>query len=137
MVVEHAERFGLSALHQLRGRVGRGEDQSYCFLVYKEPLSDEGKRRMMIMKTVSDGFALAEEDLKMRGPGDMAGVRQSGFLRFSIADPVRDLDVLLRARDAARAVIQNDPALLDPAHRDLRGLMSTCPPFDDELLRTG
>ena len=137
MVVEHAERFGLSALHQLRGRVGRGEYQSYCFLVYKDPLSDEGKRRMMTMKNVSDGFILAEEDLKMRGPGDMAGVRQSGFLRFSIADPVRDLDVLLRARDSARAVIRRDPGLLEPAHRDLRDLMNTCPPFDNELLRTG
>ena len=137
MVVEHAERFGLSALHQLRGRVGRGEYQSYCFLVYKDPLSDDGKRRMMTMKNVSDGFILAEEDLKMRGPGDMAGVRQSGFLRFSIADPVRDLDVLLRARDSARAVIRRDPGLLEPAHRDLRDLMNTCPPFNNELLRTG
>ena len=110
MVVEHAERFGLSALHQLRGRVGRGSIQSYCFLVYHEPLTDDGKSRLMTMKNTSDGFALAEEDLKLRGPGDMAGVKQSGFLRLSIANPVRDLPVLMEAREDARRVLNVDPA---------------------------
>ncbi|MDF1567430.1 MAG: ATP-dependent DNA helicase RecG, partial [Spirochaetaceae bacterium] len=109
MVIEHAERFGLSALHQLRGRVGRGADQSYCFLVYAEPLSDDGKRRMMVMKETHDGFALAEEDLRMRGPGDMAGRRQSGFLKLTIADPVHDLNVLLEARREAQQLMKSDP----------------------------
>ena len=137
MVVEHAERFGLSALHQLRGRVGRGRDQSYCFLVYADPLTDDGKRRMLTMKNNSDGFTLAEEDLKMRGPGDMAGVRQSGFLRLSIADPVRDLDTLLDARETVKRVVRDDPGLLDVGLRDLQDLFNTCPPFDNDLLRTG
>lgn len=137
MVVEHAERFGLSALHQLRGRVGRGKEQSYCFLVYAEPLSDDGKRRMMVMKENSDGFVLAEEDLKMRGPGDMAGTRQSGFLKLSIADPVRDLEVLLEARDYARKITADDPGFLAADMTDVRELFATCPPFDENLLSTG
>lgn len=137
MIVEHAERFGLSALHQLRGRVGRGNEQSYCFLVYAEPLTDDGKRRMMIMKETSDGFVLAEEDLKMRGPGDMAGTRQSGFLKLSIADPVRDLDVLLEARDYARKITAEDPGLLAADMTNIRELFATCPPFDENLLSTG
>ena len=137
MVIEHAERFGLSALHQLRGRVGRGKEQSYCFLVYNEPLSDDGKKRLMIMKENHDGFKLAEEDLKMRGPGDMAGIKQSGFLKLSIADPVRDIDVLLEARDTAREIVKKDPELLSAEMSDLRDLFSNCPPFDENLLRTG
>jgi len=137
MVIEHAERFGLSALHQLRGRVGRGREQSYCFLVYNEPLSDDGKRRLMIMKDTHDGFLLAEEDLKMRGPGDMAGVKQSGFLKLSIADPVRDLPILIEARERARMITAEDPELLDAGMSELRELFSCCPPFDENLLRTG
>jgi len=137
MVVEHAERFGLSALHQLRGRVGRSDIPSFCFLVYAEPLTDDGKRRLMTMKDTHDGFALAEEDMRMRGPGDMAGVRQSGFLKFRIADPVRDLDVLLEARDDAFALIRQDPGLLDSGNRDLRDLLTICPPFDEDLTATG
>ncbi len=137
MVVEHAERFGLSALHQLRGRVGRGTVQSYCFLVYAEPLTDDGKKRMMIMKETHDGFILAEEDLMMRGPGDMAGTRQSGFLRLSIADPVRDLNVLLDARVKAQEFIAMDPGLLGAEMIDLRELFAICPPFDENLLSTG
>ncbi|OQX29316.1 MAG: hypothetical protein B0D92_04405 [Spirochaeta sp. LUC14_002_19_P3] len=136
MVVEHAERFGLSALHQLRGRVGRGEKQSYCFLVYGEPLTDDGKKRLLTMKNTSDGFALAEEDLKLRGPGDMAGIRQSGFMKFSIADPVRDLTLLLEARDKARRILESDPGLIEERHKDLRELFALCPPFDENLLRT-
>ncbi|MCK5250276.1 MAG: ATP-dependent DNA helicase RecG, partial [Spirochaetaceae bacterium] len=137
MVIEHAERFGLSALHQLRGRVGRGKEQSYCFLVYAEPLTDDGKKRMMIMKETHDGFVLAEEDLKMRGPGDMAGTRQSGFLRLSIADPVRDMNVLLDAREKAQGIMAKDPGLLGAGMTDLRELFANCPPFDKNLLSTG
>lgn len=136
MVIEHAERFGLSALHQLRGRVGRGKEQSYCFLIYSSMLTEEGKRRLKTMKEISDGFALAEEDLKMRGPGDMAGIRQSGFLQFSIADPVRDLDVLLDAREKARELIDSDAELSRDENRVLRDLFKLCPPFDENLLRT-
>ena len=137
MVIEHAERFGLSALHQLRGRVGRGSDQSYCFLVYAEPLTDDGKKRLMVMKETHDGFVLAEEDMKMRGPGDMAGTRQSGFLKLSIADPVRDIGILMETRDRAREIVAADPGMLEPDMGDTRDLWSTCPPFDEELLGTG
>jgi len=137
MVIEHAERFGLSALHQLRGRVGRGSRQSYCFLVYAEPLSDDARRRLLIMKETHDGFILAEEDMKMRGPGDMAGVKQSGFLKLTIADPVRDLKVLLKARKHAQKTAEDDPGLLNPQFSDLRDLFSRCPPFDENLLRIG
>lgn len=137
MVVEHAERFGLSALHQLRGRVGRGSDPAFCFLVYAEPLTDDGKHRMKTMKETRDGFQIAEEDLKLRGPGDMAGTRQSGFLRLRIADPVRDLDLLIEARDEAKNILGRDPGWIEPENRDLRELWSRVPPFDPELVATG
>lgn len=137
IVIEHAERFGLSALHQLRGRVGRGNRQSHCFLVYSEPLTDEGKRRLMIMKDTSDGFELAEEDLKMRGPGDMVGVKQSGFLKMSISDPVRDLQVLLRARAKVKRIVTSKSGFLGEGFENLRRLFETCPPFDENLIGTG
>jgi ATP-dependent DNA helicase RecG len=105
MVIEHAERFGLSALHQLRGRVGRSELQSYCFLVYSGNLTEDGKARLKVMHETTDGFAIAEEDLKLRGPGDVAGIEQSGYLSFDLADPVRDYDVLVAAREAAFAFL--------------------------------
>ncbi len=137
MVIEHAERFGLSALHQLRGRVGRGKDKSYCFLIYSEPLSEEGKKRMKIMKEINDGFLLSEEDMKIRGPGNMAGTQQSGFLKLSIADPVRDIKVLLEARDEAKKLLEEDPGLLNPENANLRELLTTAPPFDENLLAAG
>ncbi len=101
MVIEHAERFGLAALHQLRGRVGRGSLQSYCFLVYAQNLTEDGKARLKVMHETTDGFVIAEEDLKIRGPGDIAGIRQSGYLAFNLADPVRDQAILTEARDSA------------------------------------
>jgi ATP-dependent DNA helicase RecG len=117
MVVEHAERFGLSALHQLRGRVGRGETQSYCFLVYADNLSEDGKTRLKVMLENSDGFIIAEEDLKLRGPGQISGIEQSGYLKLGIADPVRDAEVLARARSDAFAILETDPSLeLDENH---------------------
>jgi len=101
MVIEHAERFGLSALHQLRGRVGRGSLQSWCFLVYAQNLTEDGKARLKVMHETTDGFAIAEEDLKIRGPGDVAGIQQSGYVSFTLADPIRDYDIMLEARKAA------------------------------------
>ena len=98
MVIEHADRFGLAALHQLRGRVGRGEYQSYCFLVYGKNLTETGKSRMKILRETNDGFVIAEEDLKLRGPGEVTGIQQSGYLTLGIADPIRDRDMLETAR---------------------------------------
>ena len=101
MVIEHAERFGLSALHQLRGRVGRVTLQSYCFLVYSQNLTEDAKARLKVMHETTDGFVLAEEDLRIRGPGDVTGILQSGYVAFALADPVRDHELLLEARKAA------------------------------------
>lgn len=108
MVIEHAERFGLSALHQLRGRVGRGELQSWCFLVYAQSLTEDAKARLKVMHETHDGFLIAEEDLRIRGPGDVAGIEQSGYLSFSIADPVRDAAILERAREAAFTLLEEE-----------------------------
>lgn len=129
MVVEHAERFGLSALHQLRGRVGRGAEQSYCFLVYAEELTEEGKARLKIMLENSDGFVIAEEDLKLRGPGQIAGIEQSGYLALGIADPVRDSAVLVRAREAAFSILERDPGFLEAEHRVVAAVLDRAPPF--------
>jgi ATP-dependent DNA helicase RecG len=101
MVIEHAERFGLAALHQLRGRVGRGSLQSYCFLVYSASLSEAGRDRMKALRTTTDGFVIAEEDLKLRGAGEINGIHQSGYLTLGIADPVRDRELLEMAREDA------------------------------------
>ncbi len=118
MVVEHAERFGLAALHQLRGRVGRSELQSYAFLVYADELTEEAKERLKILHATTDGFEIAERDLTLRGPGDLTGLRQSGFLRLRAADLSRDADLLQRARDDAAQLrrdnceLQHYPTLL-------------------------
>jgi ATP-dependent DNA helicase RecG len=103
MLVEHAERFGLSQLHQLRGRVGRDRHQSYCFLLYQSPLSDEARDRLRAMTETTDGFEIAERDLVQRGPGDFFGTRQAGVPTFRMIDLVRDRDVLdLAQREASR-----------------------------------
>ncbi len=119
MVVEHAERFSLAALHQLRGRVGRGARQSYCFLVYAPDLTDEAKERLKVMHRTDDGFEIAEEDLRIRGPGDIAGTQQAGYLRFRIADLGRDMSIMNEARSDAFDLLEIDPYLTDPAHRPL------------------
>ena len=137
MVIEQAERFGLSALHQLRGRVGRGDNQSYCFLVFDEGLTEEGKQRMMIMKEHCDGFRIAEEDLKLRGMGDIAGCRQSGFMKLSIADLTRDREILLWARDLTERILKEDPGLLSEDNAPVRELFHRSPPFDQELISQG
>ena len=101
MVIEHADRFGLSALHQLRGRIGRGSDQAYCFLLYGKNITETGMARLKVMASTTDGFVIAEEDLKLRGPGDIGGIEQSGYCGFELADPIRDFALLEKARIAA------------------------------------
>jgi ATP-dependent DNA helicase RecG len=152
MLIEHAERFGLAQLHQLRGRVGRGQHQGYCLLVHSlgripffgqqmllsAELSPGGshsqdrmspspvvsrstaKRRLAVFAQLDDGFALAEEDLKIRGPGQVLGVQQWGEIAFQVADLARDVNLLSKARQIAGDLLQRDPALLSPEHQALR-----------------
>ena len=118
MVIESAERFGLSQLHQLRGRVGRGADQSYCILVTDVKLAKETIRRMEIMTRTNDGFEIAEADLRMRGEGDIEGTQQSGTpMKMRIANIATDGVILMRARDASIAIIANDPDLKLPENQ--------------------
>jgi ATP-dependent DNA helicase RecG len=119
MVVEDANRFGLSQLHQLRGRVGRGTDQSYCILV-ADANNDDAVARMNIMVQTSDGFLIAEEDLRLRGPGEMAGTAQSGGGEFKIADLIHDGRVLEEARQAAIEIVAADPNLDRPENQRMR-----------------
>ena len=111
MVIESAERFGLSQLHQLRGRVGRGAEQSYCILMTSHKLSDHSKTRLETMCRTTDGFEIAEVDLKLRGPGDLMGTQQSGILNLKIADIVKDKDILEHARYYAKFILDKDPSL--------------------------
>ncbi|MBI4477565.1 MAG: ATP-dependent DNA helicase RecG, partial [Acidobacteria bacterium] len=101
MVVEHAERFGLAQLHQLRGRVGRGAQQSYCIMIYQAPLSDQARERLKAVAATTDGFQLAETDLQLRGPGDFFGTRQAGIPTLRAGDLMRDFSLLDEARQAA------------------------------------
>jgi ATP-dependent DNA helicase RecG len=137
MVVEHAERFGLSGLHQLRGRVGRGAHQSYAFLVYTEPLTDEAKDRLRVMMETTDGFRIAEEDLRIRGPGEILGIEQSGYFRLRFADLARDTELLTTARKAAFQTVHDDPGLLAAEHRRVREVLQRAPPFQAALLDGG
>jgi ATP-dependent DNA helicase RecG len=123
MVIEHAERFGLSALHQLRGRVGRGSEQSFAFLIYAEPLTPEAKERLKVMHQENDGYVIAEEDLRIRGPGDVAGLRQSGFLKFRVADVATDIELMNQSRQDAFALLEADPGLLELPHQGLRKML--------------
>jgi len=134
MVIEHAERFGLSALHQLRGRVGRGEEQSYCFLIYSDDLTEEGKTRLKVMLENTDGFIIAEEDLKLRGPGQIAGTEQSGYLVLGIANPIRDMEILERARNDVFSILENDPDLLLENNRVIARVLEQAPPFNEVAL---
>lgn len=111
MLIESAERFGLSQLHQLRGRIGRGSAQSYCILLTGSKLSEESKKRMNIMTTTSNGFVIAEEDLALRGPGDLYGTKQSGTLKLKIADIVLDVHLVEETREAAKELLEADPGL--------------------------
>jgi ATP-dependent DNA helicase RecG len=116
MIIESAERFGLSQLHQLRGRVGRGAEQSYCILMTSHKLGNDSKTRMETMVRSSDGFEIAEVDLKLRGPGDIMGTQQSGVLRLKIANIVQDKALLSLARTWAKKVLKEDPKLNSPKH---------------------
>ena len=123
IVVEHAEHFGLAQLHQLRGRVGRGADRSSCLLMYAPPLGETARARLQIMRETEDGFKIAEEDLRLRGAGDMLGTAQSGLPRFRIADVVRDTGLMALARDEARLVLHEDPDLQGERAEALRTLL--------------
>ena len=120
IVVEHAERFGLSQLHQLRGRIGRGHHPSKCILLAQYRSSEESRIRLQAMGRTNDGFQIAEEDLALRGPGDFFGIRQSGFPDFRVADLVRDTPILVEARKEAFQLVRKDPKLTDPANTSLR-----------------
>ena len=117
MVIENAERFGLSQLHQLRGRVGRGGEQSYCILMSSDKLSTDGRQRLHAMVSTTDGFEIANFDLKLRGPGDLQGTRQSGILDFKIADIVKDEKLVAYTRNLAKTILEADPNLTKPENQ--------------------
>ena len=123
MLIESAERFGLSQMHQLRGRVGRGAEQSYCILMTGNKISNESVRRIHIMVSTTDGFKIAEEDLAMRGPGDIYGTKQSGVMKFKLADIVQDSGILEETRKAAQLLLSQDPKLDLPQHQGLKYML--------------
>lgn len=123
MLIEHAERFGLAQLHQLRGRVGRGREQSFCLLAAEYPISAEAKRRLDAMVKSNDGFKIAEIDLEIRGPGEFFGTRQSGIPELRIANLMRDTAILETARREAFTWVDRDPNLTEPESRPIRLLL--------------
>ncbi len=123
MVVEHAERFGLSQLHQLRGRVGRGSEKSYCILATGYANSELARARLQVMEQYSDGFSIAEEDLKIRGPGDFLGTRQSGLPELRVANLIKDVVLLEEAQNEAKCLLERDPLLQEEAHRKIRQVL--------------
>jgi len=123
MVIEHAERFGLAQLHQLRGRIGRGDRDSTCLLLYGAPLTETGRARLAVMRETEDGFRIAEEDLKLRGAGEVLGTRQSGLPTFRMADPAAHAALFATARDDARLLLNQDPELEGERGRAARALL--------------
>jgi ATP-dependent DNA helicase RecG len=123
MVIEHAERFGLAQLHQLRGRVGRGSDKSACILLYKPPLTETARARLNALRETEDGFLIAEEDLKLRGGGEVLGTRQSGMPEFRVAALPRDTELLAAARDDTKLILGSDPDLSGERGEALRTLL--------------
>ena len=122
MVIYNADRFGLSQLHQLRGRIGRGKTQSYCYFV-ADPKTESGKARMKIIAQISDGFKLAEEDLKMRGQGDLFGKAQSGVPEFRVGNVVNNYNTLVVAQKVARTLVKEDPNLTNSSHKFLKQVL--------------
>jgi ATP-dependent DNA helicase RecG len=120
MVIESAERFGLSQLHQLRGRVGRGSNQSYCILMTGSKLGANAKTRMGTMVATTDGFKISEVDMKLRGPGDIAGTRQSGLLDLKIASIINDSAIIQKVRNICQIIVSEDPELIFPHHQILK-----------------
>jgi ATP-dependent DNA helicase RecG len=120
MMIEHAERFGLSQLHQLRGRVGRGLHKSFCVMIMGYAVSEETRTRVEFMEKTSDGFKVAEFDLEIRGPGEFMGAKQSGLPGFKMANLVRDIEILKLARDAAFDILKRDPMVSAFEHKELR-----------------
>ena len=135
MIVEHPERFGLSQLHQLRGRVGRGAEESYCIMVGRG--GPDSAARLQVMVDTDDGFEIARADLRLRGMGDLFGERQSGLPMFRVADPIRDEELNVRAREAASAVMEKDPELTAPEHKALRKVLGQRYARAMELFRVG
>jgi ATP-dependent DNA helicase RecG len=127
MIIENAERFGLSQLHQLRGRVGRGAEQSYCILMTNYKLSADSKVRIQTMVKTNNGFEIAETDLQLRGPGDLMGTQQSGVLDLLIADLARDGQILQQAREAAIQILDADPDLTKPEHAAIKAQIDSLP----------
>jgi ATP-dependent DNA helicase RecG len=123
MVIEHAERFGLAQLHQLRGRVGRGAGRSTCILLYQPPLGELAKARLSTIRETNDGFVIAEEDLRLRGAGELLGTLQSGMPLFRLADLATHADLLAAARDDARMIVEKDPELASERGQALRALL--------------
>lgn len=130
MVIEHADRFGLAALHQLRGRVGRSALQSYCFLVFSSEMSEEAKKRLQVMKDSTDGFYIAEQDLIIRGPGELTGRAQSGYLKLAFASLAEDLELIEQARTYSDNILSRDSGFLAPEHTIIRSVLSEAPPFE-------
>jgi ATP-dependent DNA helicase RecG len=117
MIVENAERLGLSQLHQLRGRVGRGAAQSSCVLMYRAPLSQLARKRLAVLRETNDGFEIARKDLELRGPGEVLGTRQTGMIQFRIADLMRDQQLLDKVEAAAHQLLKEHPGAVQPIIR--------------------
>ena len=131
MMIEDANKFGLAQLHQLRGRVGRGDAQSYCIMINSSN-SKNSKKRLEILNNSNDGFYIASEDLKLRGPGDFFGIRQSGDLAFQLADIYQDADILQKASEAVKMILEDDPELVKDEHKPLQLQMKK---FMDEQIK--
>ena len=123
MVIESAEKFGLSQLHQLRGRVGRGSEKSYCILLTGSDLGKDAQERIKIMTTTNNGFLIAEKDLELRGPGDIEGTKQSGVLNFKLANIVQDREILDIAKLMASTILENDPELVSTENLQLNSYL--------------
>mgnify|MGYP001120136003 CR=1 FL=1 len=134
MVIEHAERFGLAQLHQLRGRIGRGKEKSYCILLTSQRISKEAKRRLSVIENENDGFKIAEEDLKIRGPGEFFGTRQSGIPELPSPDLIMDTRLLVRARDEAVRLLEDDPEIQKPENNIIKKSILTR--YKDKIVLT-